>query len=226
MDLKTALKIFGLESLDGQNQESLKQVYRKLAKQKHPDKQGGTNESFVELRQGYLFLYAILATQEDSNDSNLVVSGNKHLKTLTKEEILNKYYTDTKDLQLKLDEYEEHISKQNQALDEVKDTVESVISEFENKKEELRKELEVEISILEKSFKSNPFKRILFFLPSLSEDEFWEKYHSKVEEYTQKDAQTDILFLKKILSVYGDGLNQISQTLIKKIYDQQKNQKS
>jgi curved DNA-binding protein CbpA len=216
MNLHKALKIFDLKNIDFLSLEELKKIYRKLAKEKHPDR-SGSDSQFVELREAYLFLYA--RVKQDELERATKVSKNS-LKELSKDEILNKYYHDTKDLQIKIEEYQENFDGQAETLEEIKSQVEQIITKFEEKKAKLRSELEIEIAKLEQTYSSNFLRKLFFFLPKMSEDEFWQKYHSKVQKYSRKDADTDVSFFKEMLSVYGDGLNEISKIILQALPQQ------
>jgi hypothetical protein len=83
----------------------------------------------------------------------------------------------------------------------------------------VQKDLEAKISSLEKKFHPSLIKKILFFLPKMSQDEFWDNYNRYVKNYTAKTSELDIEFFKEMLSVYGEGLNSISGTVVSKIKD-------
>ncbi|NJK71664.1 MAG: hypothetical protein HC932_05505 [Thermales bacterium] len=55
MDFEKALKIFNLESLENISFDELRAMYKKLAKERHPDMKLGSSEDFVELREAYVF---------------------------------------------------------------------------------------------------------------------------------------------------------------------------
>lgn len=210
MNLHKALKIFALKEVDSLNLEQLKSFYKKLAKEKHPDR-SGSDSQFVELREAYLFLYGRIKEDEVEKFSKVASTS---LRELSKDEILDKYYHDTKDLQIKIEEYEESFDGQAETLEQVRSQVEDIIGKFEEKKAKLRSELEIEIAKLEQTYNSNFLRKLFFFLPKMSEDEFWQKYHLKVQKYSRKDSDTDVSFFKEMLSVYGDGLNEISKIIM------------
>lgn len=205
MNIKRALEVFGFESLNDLNSEELKKVYRKLAKERHPDKLGGTNKDFVELRRAYLLLYSEAEKNADTQ---------KSLKELSKDEILDKYYQETRDLKVKMDTYEDIIGNQSRALTIVRESVEQIVERFEYRKQQLKKDLEQTISSLEKQLRPNFVQKIFSFLwPKLSEDEFWQRYQQQVQSYTRKDQDLNTEFFKEMLTIYGDGLNDISSLI-------------
>jgi DnaJ domain len=206
MDLESALKIFNLNSLEDQDQDSLKKLYYKLAKEKHPDKKEGSEKEFVKLREGYL----LLSTELDKT-SLVSTNNNRSLAKLSKEEILDRYYHDTKDLQLKLEEFKMKLREQTTALNRTKKEAEEAIVKFEINKQDLKINLDKEIQDLEQKFNTNFIQKLLFFLPRMSQEEFWIEYHKKVKKYSKKDMQVDMEFFQKMLNVYGAGLNEISE---------------
>lgn len=205
MDLDKALKVFDVTDIESLDLKSLKTLYRNLAKEHHPD-QGGQAENFVELKDAYTLL------QEELKGNN---SQGKNLKILSKEEILDKYYKDTTELQVRLDSFQLSFEAQNETLTQVKHRIQNLSKDFERRKQDLQKELESRISKLEKGYTQNLIQKILFFLPKMSEDEFWHKYRSLVDQFSKKHSELDTEFFKQMLEIYGDGLNAISKVVKK-----------
>jgi curved DNA-binding protein CbpA len=209
MDLKEALKILGLNSVEGVYEDDLKKAYRRLALEKHPDKSSGSNEDFVKLREAYLLLFSKVEKRDD-----LQVPKVQDLTALSKDEILDKYFQDTKALQLRVENFKNLATNQIKTLTEVKDGAEDVINKFEVLKTGLRSELDQVLATLEKQVNPSFFKKFfLFFLPRMSEDEFWRKYNTQIQHFTRKDAEIDVEFFKELLTLYGSGLNDIANTI-------------
>ncbi len=204
MTLKKALQIFGLEDLSGVTKDDLKNIYKKLARTKHPDSSGGNVDDFIELQKAFNTLIKYVHHFNENN---------RDLASLTKEEILEKYFEDTRILQKKIDDFQSRFNEQSQIMDEIKEKVENLISDFEARKRKLRADLEREIAKLEHKYSKSIFKKILFFLPKMTEEEFWETYKERVNKYSRKHLELDADFLKEMLSVYGDGLNKINQSI-------------
>ena len=47
----------------------------------------------------------------------------------------------------------------------------------------------------------------------MSEGEFWDAYNNKIKHYSKKHSDLDAHFFKSMLAAYGDGLNNISETI-------------
>lgn len=203
MTLKQALQIFNLEDLSGISKEELKNLYKKLAKSKHPDSSGGRDTDFIDLQEAYNALGKYVTLDKGSG---------KDLTTLSKEEILHKYFEDTKELQNKITTFQGTFKQQNQIMDEIKQKIEDLIADFETKKSELRADLEKEVAKLDKKYSDNIFKKILFFVPKMTEEEFWSTYKDQAAKYSKKHLELDVEFLKEMLTAYGEGLNEISQS--------------
>jgi hypothetical protein len=214
MDLSLALKIFEIDSLDGLDDVKLKKLYYKLAKDRHPDKKNGTQEDFIQLREAYLFLSTELdkTVLTKSKDSN---SKKTNLSSLSKEEILDKYYHDTKDLELKLEEFKLNLKEQNYTLNKTKEKAEEEIQKFKIFKDDLKRNLEKEIQRLEKKFAPSLSQKLFFFLPKMTEEEFWVEYHKIVKKYLKKDADIDIELFKKIIEIYASSLTDMSEYITK-----------
>ena len=215
MKLSIAFKIFNIDSLVGLDQPKLKKIYYKLAKEKHPDRKNGNQEDFIELREAYL----LLSTEIDKNalSKKNTKTDKVNISSLSKEEILDKYYHDTKDLELKLEEFKLNLKEQNHTLNKTREKVEKEIEKFKINKTDLKNNLEQEIKNLEKKFKPNITQKVLFFLPKMTEEEFWIKYHQIVKKYSKRDSEVDIDMFKKIVEIYGDSLNDMSDYINKTI---------
>jgi DnaJ domain/BSD domain len=201
MTIDIALSIFGLEEaqLGFLTPTEIKEIYRKLAKEKHPDKKGGDSSAFIELKDAYLILSTI--TQQNTG---------RELVALDKDEILNRYQKDTTKLY-------KTITEQFQSISKIRTEVDDLVSDFEQKKKELEADLNSTISGLEKKYKKNLFQKIFFFLPHMSEKEFWETYHDLVNKQTTKYKNLDFELFKQMAIIYGEGLNQISEILDKNL---------
>jgi curved DNA-binding protein CbpA len=203
MTLKKALQIFNLEDLSGVTQTDLKSLYKKLAKAKHPDSTGGEDKEFVELQDAFNTLSKYVHTDKGTG---------KDLHNLSKEEILDKYFEDTKVLQKQVTDFRGTFQQQNQVMQEIKTKIEELINDFEAKKAELRAQLEKEVSKLEKKYSDGIFKRLLFFIPKMTEEEFWNTYREQASKYSKKHLELDVEFLKEMLTTYGEGLNNIQKS--------------
>jgi|694.fasta_scaffold113119_2 curved DNA-binding protein CbpA len=207
MTLQKALEIFNIKSLEEISKDEIKKIYRKQAGLKHPDKEGGSSQEFVELRQAYLYILSHYPNKE-------IKKTGKDLKELSKDEILDKYFQDTRELQVKVDLYESVTNTQIAVLDTVKTEAEDILARFEMRKAELKKELDKNVSELEKKYNPGFFARLIsLFQNKMSEEEFWEKYHFEVQKYSRKDAELDVEFFKEMLTTYGGGLNKIANSI-------------
>lgn len=212
MDLVQALNIFGIDEIGELDGESLKIVYRTLAKQKHPDRSGGNSMAFVELKEAYVFL------QKYFIENPITASGSKKLKTLSKEELLENYYRDTRQLQLRLDFLE---TETQLALTQTEEQFDGIWLKFEDERSRLRHELESTITELQKKANRSLLQKILFFIPKMSQEEFWQRYNLEVDKYARLHSDLDLEFFKMILDLYGKSLNKIGKIVTK----QEQNQK-
>lgn len=203
MNLARALGIFGWDSLEGFTKRDVKAKYRILAKERHPDRQGGTSKEFVLLRRAYQILL-------DEAPADVTA---REIVSLSKDELVEKVKNDNDRWQTKLSVYTGSINSQATAIERVKVEVQDMIKEFEAEKKRLKKELDAAVEKLEKGFHRNPLSRLLFFWSPANEDEFWEQYNKQVEYYTKKYNELDSQFFRNMLSIYGGGLNEISQII-------------
>lgn len=216
MTISQALKVFSLSSIEQTNLEDLKKIYRKLALQRHPDKSGGSSLEFVELREAYLLLMTKLNKDNSSkiNRSHLKKTDESDLKELSKDEILVKYYKDTNDLQDQVNSYQLVTANQIKALENIKHRAQDILTRFEEKKQELRSELDKNLMDLEKKINPGLLTRIFsIFRPRITEEQFWKLYNIEVQSYARKDADLDVEFFKEMLGNYGSGLNEIADAI-------------
>lgn len=201
MTLDRALEIFNLSEpqLSYITADEVREIYHKLAKSNHPDKNGGNNGQFIDIKDAYM----ILSSFSQSNTGRALV-------TMDKDEILHRYQQDTGKLY-------KTITEQFNSISKIREEVEVLVANFEVKKKGLEGELNDVIGELEKRYKKNLFQKIFFFLPHMSESEFWDTYNKLVEKQGDKYKNLDFELFKQMAIIYGEGLNQISEILDKNL---------
>lgn len=63
MNLESSLELFGLTSLEGQTDATLRKIYHQLAQKYHPDK-GGSTAEFIKVRKAYVILKTAIINPE------------------------------------------------------------------------------------------------------------------------------------------------------------------
>lgn len=217
MDYEQALEVFELEDLDSTTFNSFRKLYKKLAKQRHPDTKDGSDKEFVELREAYVLLseYGEFPdfTEENPNAIKLSKASKNTLKSLTKDEIIKKYYKDTQKLENEIDVYKGFVENQEHIISKIKIRVAKITKDFDQEKSLLKNNLKTELKNLDHKYRSNKWRRLIFFLPSNSEKEYWEHYNKQLDQYSTKYSELNISFFKLILTCYGNGLNKISKQM-------------
>ncbi len=215
MDYEKALEVFELESLNSLTFNDFRVLYKKLAKQKHPDTKSGSEKEFVKLREAYVLLseYGEFSDEQKKHKNALKISkkSKNHLKSLTKDEIINKYFKDTRKLENEVGVFKGYVENQETVISKIKRKVKKITSDFDKEKDILKSDLKKEIKKIERQHKPSIFHRILFFLPQKNEEEYWDEYNKHLEEYSTKYAELSISFFKLMLTCYGDGLNTITK---------------
>jgi len=181
MDLKTALSIFKLEAPDQIDLAGLKVLYKKLARLKHPDLSGGDTKEFIKLKEAYHVLEDIVPEKieksEDKETNNFPtvfytkISENELVK-LTKEELVSRYLSDTQTLSTEISVLKQDQKQRQLVVKDIKQEVQGLIDKYDQDKTKLQSDLELQISQLEKAYKGNLYRKLLFFLPKMSESEF------------------------------------------------------
>jgi curved DNA-binding protein CbpA len=211
MDLQAALIYFGLEKIEDVTLPELKAIYRRLAKEKHPD-QGGSNTEFVSLRKAFVVLKN--EREKISPKAGEAVIVTSELAELNKDELLSKYHKDTVNLQNQLQVYEKSIADQQTILTNLQDQVKDLVNGFNNEKANLQNSVKTDIEKLEKQLNGETFwRRIFFFMPRMSSQEFWNQYNQKIQYYSELNNQLDTNFFKQMLGTYGEGLNGLKEKI-------------
>jgi curved DNA-binding protein CbpA len=217
MNYSEALEVFGLNSINGITEEEFKSMYRKLAREKHPDTNSGSSKDFVLLRRAFDYLREYGSFQEKKKarkkDKNASIADIVTIETLSKDEVVRKYKEDRKILENQIEVFEQSIYAQEDTMLEIKNVVERLMYDYENEKKKLQNDLDEQIEDLENKYKPGFFKQLLFFLPKMSKKEFWNKYNESVSQYTLRYESLNLSFFKIMVATYGEGLNKISQNL-------------
>jgi curved DNA-binding protein CbpA len=217
MTYSEALKVFGLNSINGITEEEFKVMYRKLAREKHPDTNNGSSKDFVLLREAFDYLreYGSFHEKRKSRkkDKQANITEITTIDTLSKDEVVRRYKEDRKVLENQLEVFEQSINAQEDTMIEIRNVVEKLMGDYENEKKKLQIALDYQIESLEAKYKPSFFKQLLFFLPKMSKKEFWNKYNESVSIYTSRYESLNLSFFKIMVATYGEGLNKISQNL-------------
>ena len=219
MNYSEALEIFNLSSLSDVTEEDFKALYRKLARAKHPDTNNGSSKDFVELKEAFDYLKTYGSFHSNKRGlkkiKQLVKTDLVTIDALSKDEVVKRYREDRKTLENQIEIYQQSFFAQENTMTEIKNVVQNIMNDYENEKSKLQIELDNQIYNLEHEYKPNFFKRMLFFLPKMSSNEFWRRYNEFVSSYTSKNDSLNLSFFKIMVATYGEGLNKISQNLDK-----------
>ncbi|NJS41362.1 hypothetical protein HC766_03205 [Candidatus Gracilibacteria bacterium] len=149
----------------------------------------------------------------NKNNNSLAKPRISDLRALSKDEILNRYFKDTQSLENQIEIYQDSLDDQTEVIVNVKDNVKKLLDEFEEEKTYVQKQLEKELQKLERKYNPGLFRRLLFFIPKMSDKEFKQEYQSKVDQYSKKYSDLNVSFFRLMLTSYGDGLNRILMKL-------------
>lgn len=303
MNLIEALSVFGVTALSDETQVSLKRRYRKLAKEKHPDRTGGGSEDFIALQEAYILLKkevkhtgeeeysshtssahhasnnhnrahthredasskhkkhkgyvvggsttrnqshdadqsgvgtaehnvvndadTVSAQVEDSNDETNATSSHstkendlytetrllraQELDNLTKDELVEKYTTDTQELQNKLGSLMANYQLHNSILELVATEVAELSDEYRQHLVELQNRHQKDIDRLDKNHLYKMWVR--YVVSPLTGKDIWARYRESVATYEQEKQQVKSTFNERLLSIYGESLNEMTKYL-------------
>jgi curved DNA-binding protein CbpA len=244
MNLIEALSVFGIATTSDQTHVTLKQRYRVLAKEKHPDRTGGGSEDFIALQEAYVLLKKEVKdtgkhtstsaapdsepkTKSDTSKGRVVVdedtikkaeekkevsiASTNELKTLSKDELLEKYYSDTSNLQEQIGTLISNNELHRSVLEGVETEVNTLSNEYRQQMNQLQTVYQKKIDKLEK----NPMYRfwIKYFVTPVTGKDIWQQYQESVHVYQNEREKVRSSFNERLLAIYGDSLNEMSKYL-------------
>lgn len=220
MNTERALELLGFADSAELSLPELKRRYRLKAKQKHPDRAGGSREAFVELQKAYNFLKKILESAEDelSKLRKAIIEENMEMEEAELERRLR--IIDKSELLAKLIESEKQVvvhqlvlKKQAEFLAHTRDLVEEVVEEYRDKQGALRGELTSILDQLEDEYKPNIMQKVLFFLPKPDYNEFLDRKEGLMNKFQQLSFDLENQLSREIVKMYGEALNHLTATL-------------
>lgn len=220
VNTEMALEKLGFESVDTLNLPELKKRYRIKAKQKHPDKAGGSPEEFVELQKAYQHLKKVLDQTEDELaklrkaiiEENLEMEDaelERRLRIIEKSELLHKLIESERRVVV----HKKILKKQTEYLIETRELVEELVVEYRDKQSSLRTELGSILDIMEKDYQPSVVQKIFFFLPKPDYNEFLDRKESLMNKFQNLSGDLENQLSREIVRMYGDALNQLTTTI-------------
>lgn len=219
MNLAQSLDYFNIKSLENYTFEQLKIDYKNLAKKYHPDMNQGNHEAFVKLRQAYHLISENINTQNVENTSRTTFGrirrGNSPLgstnsgfssfsqnNNAASNSGLNSNMN--ADLQVQLQIL--YGETKNASL-EAKEKFESLWESFTAERGVLIENMEKELLMLKKR---RGFFSLLFFWAGDNMIRKNLNYQIKLNEYQQKLYDLDTSYLKEVVKMYSEVLNNLS----------------
>ena len=194
MNINQAYSLFGLDSDTNTTLEELKKKYKSLAKNAHPDTDSGEHTNFVKLNQAY-------TTIKDS----LINETSEQIKTSIDTSIATTDPVTKKQLKV----HRALIDHQQKLISKTETVVKELINEYEDQKVKIDEELKKLLIKLEAKNKPSFIKMVLGGNNKdfLSRKEKLNKKHQDIKK------ELDIDFYQKAVSLYGESLNAISESI-------------
>lgn len=217
MNYEQALRVFNLVDTTDLTFEEFRALYKKTAKDLHPDRKSGDTKKFVLLKESFDYLSEFgefkVLVGNFIEPKELVNTDVNQLSLMSRDEIVRRYTHDRTVLEKQLMLFKKAFTEQETTINSIKDVVQQLMHDYENEKEKLQYSLEKRIEELEKEYKPSIINRIFFFLPKMSKEEFWHQYNDSVSQYSRKFEELNLSFFKILVSTYGEGLNTITKQL-------------
>jgi curved DNA-binding protein CbpA len=217
MNYHQALDIFDLTDTSHITIEEFKVLYKKVARELHPDRKSGDTKKFVKLKEAFDFLGEFsefkVEVGQFKESTDLVPVDMNQLSLLSRDELMKKYKHDRTVLEKQVNLYRNSLVQQETTISSIKNIVQQLMNDYEDEKRKLQHSLDMQIENLEKAYKPTFINRIFFFLPKMSKKEFWDRYNTSVSQYSRKYEELNLSFFKILVATYGDGLNTITLQL-------------
>ena len=210
MNLEQALNFFGLSSLEGQDTQTLKKIYYRLAQVYHPDK-GGTFEKFIYLQEVHLFLKKQLdkksgfeeSYSESQNQSTDFEKGYHDLNA--RFEQLKEHYAYTVSI---LEKYENIFNTQINIINHSNDSIKKLFANYEVLKNNLKNQLDLKLAQLKKSHERAWYE---YILPTqkLTQEQYILSSNQLITEFNHNSQILDEEFVSQMLKLYQESFQDL-----------------
>jgi len=211
MDFATALRIFQLHSLDRQTEDSVKKIYKKLAKQTHPDS-GGNTQDFVELQQAYTLLLQKLQepffTENPRQDDH--TSKNGHHNQADLQQQLKQCQAAYAHATHTIDRYETILNNQVNQINAVRSEINTLYTAYQQSKNIIIEEYNQAMITLDRA-RGLSLKNIL--LGTISNEEYLRRKNAFILRHNEQLEAVENDFIKQLLNIYQTNLDNLVQTL-------------
>jgi curved DNA-binding protein CbpA len=214
MNLELALKFFGLDTLEGQDSDSLKKIYYRLAQVYHPDK-GGTFEKFIYLQEVHLFLKKQLdrnsgfeqsydTAQASTNDSSSDYQQSYYDLNIRFEQ-LKEHYAYTVSV---LEKYENIFNTQINIINQSNGSIKKLHSNYEVLKNNLKSQLDQRLAQLKNSHDRAWYE---YILPTkkLTQEQYIFASNQAVAEFNKNTQFLDEEFVAQMLKLYQESFQDL-----------------
>ena len=209
MNLEQALNFFGLPSLEGQDESSLKRIYYRLAQVYHPDK-GGSFEKLIYLQEAHLFLKKQLGKKsnfEESDNSGFKASNQSgssntndqnYQDLLIRFEQLREHYAYTAGV---IEKYENIFNTQIGIINRSNDLIKKHFNNYDFLKNQLKNNMEANLTLLKKSYEKVWYE---YILPTkkITQQQYIQGSNQVIEEFNQNSQFLDEEFVAQMLKLY------------------------
>jgi curved DNA-binding protein CbpA len=198
MNIKEALQIFNINTLNGQDDDSLKKIYHKLAGEYHPDK-GGNGEDFIQLRSAYSFLKLALLKPHEENDYRSETEQNTD-STSTHFDYKAAFFKASTTIQ----NYEQILNKQIEVIQETQNKINAVQASYENRISQIREKLKQSMAKLNEK-KNTGFIKFMLTGNQMSEQDYIHNHNLIVSQFNIDADKVDEEYIKTILNIYQES---------------------
>jgi len=139
------------------------------------------------------------------------ISNTNELKALSKDELLEKYYNDTKDLNEKIGGLVSNYELHRNVLEVVESQVSQLSSDYRQEMNRLQTKYQKQIEKLEKNAVYRMWIR--YFVSPVTGKDIWTRYKENVGVYEKERKKVRTEFNEKLLDIYGESLNEMSKYL-------------
>jgi curved DNA-binding protein CbpA len=222
MNLDQSLALFGLTSLEGQTEDSLKKLYHSLAGKYHPDK-GGSSEEFIGLRRAYIYLRTSLLDPKNQS------SGGQHTRTehqsqysrseshqqnqsngsqSSPNEVDNPYIEAYNKAIEQMKQYEEIFNAQVRLINNTNKLISQQHEDYSLRRESLKKVLDDQLEVLNKHYHRAWWEYVVP-IPKMNRNDYVTQHNVIIGAYNTQLKTVEDTFLEILLHTYQSGFEQI-----------------
>jgi DnaJ-class molecular chaperone len=197
MDLEKALSVFHIDTLDqlvDLGESGIKTLYKKMAKDTHPDHNNGQKDDFIQINSAYGILL------DEVRDINAQLGKTSTDETEKKnDQMVDFFYSKTAKSQKSISSQTD-IQKVQSVLYSIQMEVQRLTAEYQEESEKIKIEFEKKVAVVESDLKRAGRK---------AQEELMYEFQYQISKHKKIQEDLKIQFDAAALDIYASGLNEM-----------------